>query len=466
MADARFEEHLRHPCSHGQRPHGAFDGAAGGAPCGDLIRVSVAIGGDGTLRAGFDAEGCGALTAAGSAICSLAEGSGVLDGARIGAGSIAAELGGLSPGKLHAAELAADAFHGALGQAAAAMAPLPVHTGRTLVAMSGGVDSSVVAVLAGPQAVGVTVELWRDAENDGGRSCCSAIAVRSARACAHRLGLPHLTLDLRAEFRAGVVEPWLAAHAAGETPNPCVACNGNVRLDAMANLAERIGAQALATGHYARIDSGGLLRAAHDRRKDQSYMLAGLAPATIARLRFPLGTMTKAQVRELARDHGLDAADAPDSQDLCFLAGSSRARFLERHGGIGRRPGAIVDESGTAVGRHDGHTGFTVGQRRGIGAHGGEPRYVLATDADANTVTIGPRESLLTDRVALRGLRLHRSPDLVDHVRLRYHAPAVPCRLDGDAVRLQRPFAAPAPGQTAVLLSGDIVVGSATIARR
>jgi len=465
VADARFEEHLRHPCGHGERPSGAFDGAAGGAPCGDLIRVSVAVDDDGAISAGFDAEGCGALIAAGSALCALVAGAGVLDGARIGAEEVAAELGGLSPGKLHAAELAADAFHSALGKAVAVMAPLPAVADRTLVAMSGGVDSSVVAVLAGPQAVGVTVELWRDAENDGERSCCSAAAVRSARACAHRLGLPHLTLDLRTAFRAKVVEPWLAAHAAGETPNPCVACNGNVRLDAMAALAERIGAQALATGHYARIGPGGLLRAAADGRKDQSYMLAGLAPATIARLRFPLGTMTKGQVRELAREHGLAAAGAPDSQDLCFLAGSSRARFLERHGAVGPRPGAIVDESGAVVGRHDGHTGFTVGQRRGIGAHGGEPRYVLATDAKANTVTIGPREALLTDRVALRGLRLHRSPDAVDHVRLRYHAPAVPCRLDGDTVRLEHEFAAPAPGQTAVLLSGDVVVGSATIAR-
>lgn len=465
MADVRFEEHLRYPCGRGERPQDAFDGAAGGAACGDLIRVSVAIGPEGRVSAGFDAEGCGALTAAGSALCTLAAGAEPLDAARIGPARIAAELGGLSPGKLHAADLAADAFHVALGGAAAAMAPLPPVPGRTLVAMSGGVDSSVAAVLAGAAAVGVTVELWRDGENDGARSCCSANAVRAARACAHRLGLPHLTLDLRTAFRAGVVEPWLAGLAAGETPNPCVACNGSVRLDAMADLAGRLGAEALATGHYARISADGLLRAAADTRKDQSYMLAGLSPASIARLRFPLGAMTKDEVRVLAREHGLAAADAPDSQDLCFLAGTGRARFLERHGGIGRRPGLIIDDSGRPVGRHDGHTGFTVGQRRGVGAHAGEPRYVLATDAVANTVTIGPRAALETDRVALRGLRLHRGPEAVDHVRLRYRAPAVPCRLDGDAVRLARPFTAPAPGQTAVLLAGDVVVGSATIAR-
>jgi tRNA-specific 2-thiouridylase len=289
--------------------------------------------------------------------------------------------------------------------------------------------------------------------------------VRSARAVAHRPGLPHLTLDLRDAFRAGVVAPWLAEHAEGLTPNPCIRCNGHVRLDAMLDLADRLGAATLATGHYARQTDDGLLRAAADPAKDQTYMLAALSPATLRRLRFPLGGLTKPRVRELAREHGLAVADKPDSQDLCFLAGTGRERFLARHGGLEARPGDIVDRSGTVLGRHRGHFHFTVGQRRGLGVHAPEPLYVLDTDARANTVTVGPREALAAQRVSLRGLRLHRDAGAVDAVRLRYHSAALPCRLDGDVAVLSETFSALAPGQTAVLLEGDVVIGCATIGR-
>ena len=195
----------------------------------------------------------------------------------MGTREIADELGGLSPGKLHAADLAADALHRALG-AAARDAAVPLDDRRTLVAMSGGVDSAVAALLVSARdaAVAVTLELWRDEENDAAASCCSADAVRLARSVAHRMGLPHFTLDLRAEFRAGVVDPFLAGYAAGETPNPCVGCNGHVRLDAMLDLADRLGARDLATGHYARVTDDGLLRVAADPAKDQTYMLAAL----------------------------------------------------------------------------------------------------------------------------------------------------------------------------------------------
>src|SRR5215218_6708264 len=181
------------------------------------------------------------------------------------------------------------------------------------------------------------------------------------------MGLPHLTLDLRDAFAAGVVAPFLADHAAGLTPNPCVRCNGNVRLDAMLAFARRLGATELATGHYARVTPDGLLRAAADPAKDQSYMLAALAPESLARLRFPLGDLEKPRVRELAAEAGLAVAGKPDSQDLCFLAGTDRAAFLARHGGIRPRLGETVDRSGRVLGRHRGHHGFTVGQRRGIG---------------------------------------------------------------------------------------------------
>ncbi len=474
MADPeRFAEHLSFPHRRGADPDGAHTGAAGGAACGDLVRISLRVDGDRVTAAGFDASGCGAATAAGSAAVALAEGAALLQAARIGTAEIAAELGGLSPGKLHAAELAADALHRALGSAARAGAALRPHPGRTLVAMSGGVDSAVAALLTGGDAVAVTLELWADPENDAESSCCSAHAVRVARSLAHGMGLPHFTLDLRDEFRAGVVEPWLADHASGLTPNPCVRCNGHVRLDAMLDFAERVGAAALATGHYARRTREGLLRAAADPAKDQAYMLCALAPGSLARMRFPLGELTKPQVRALAAEARLPVASKADSQDLCFLAGTGRAAFLARHGGAREREGEIVDRAGRVLGRHRGHHGFTVGQRRGLGVAAAQPLYVLATDARSNRVTVGPREQLDTPEVRVRGAVLHRPGADVDAVKLRYRSRPLSCRVAGDpapgrharlALELGEAADGAAPGQAACLLSGDVVVGWGTIA--
>jgi tRNA-uridine 2-sulfurtransferase len=516
--------HLERPLARGHTPEGAFAGAAGGAACGDLIRVSIALdpdSPDGRIAdAGFDASGCGASIAAGSAVVGLVRGVPLLDAARVGTDEIARELGGLSQAKRHAAELAADALHRALGGAvrgSAALAPvverMPAPAvdrvpapamDRVLVAMSGGVDSAVAALLVtreGAQAVGVTLELWADQENDGEASCCSAQAVRGAREVAHGLGLPHLSIDLRAEFRAGVVDPWLSDHGTGETPNPCVRCNGNVRLDAMLELAGRLGAQTLATGHYARMSETPpvpgppvhrpstpgpstpgpstpdppvpLLRTATDRGKDQSYVLAALAPESLARLRFPLGEMRKAEVRKLAAAAGLAVAGRRDSQDLCFLAGTRQGAFLERHGGLGERPGEIVDRQGDVLGEHRGAHTFTVGQRHGLGLGGRDPLYVLATDTHANTVTVGPRAELLCGGMRVREVTLHRDGDCVDGVKVRSHGRRHPCRLHGEAVAgrheqlsvdLEEPAERTAPGQFACLYAGDVIVGHGTVA--
>src|SRR5918994_1302736 len=471
-----FADHLEAPSGKGALAGSPHTGAAGGAACGDLVRISLRIDGDRVDEVGFDAEGCGALTAAASAAVELSEGGTFLSASRLGAGDVAAALGGLTPSKRHAAELAADALHRALGKAAKeGAARLQGNARMTLVAMSGGVDSAVAAQLAldaGDEVIAVTLELWADPATDGDKSCCSPQAVVGARQLAQRMGIPHLTLDLRERFRAEVVDRFLDGYAAGRTPNPCVRCNGEVRFDAMLELADALGAGRLATGHYARIardEHGPLVREAADPRKDQSYMLAKLDPELLDRLSFPLGGLTKDAVRALAREAGLPVADKRESQDLCFVAGLGGRAFLQRHGGPRlRRPGPIVDRDGRELGRHEGHHNYTVGQRRGLGVATPEPVYVLEKDAATNTVIVGSKDELATMRVPLDDVTLHRDPGQVETVRLRYHAHPIACRVlvrknGGVEIELERAAHAVAPGQLACLMSKDRVVGEGTI---
>jgi tRNA-specific 2-thiouridylase len=486
MDSSAFEHHLLSPQGHDRIPPGVPTVTVGGLACCDQIKLGVVLRGEVITEAGFEASGCGAATAAASAAITLIRGRPLLQAARIGPAEISEELGGLSPAKRHAADLAADALGRALGAAVRGAAGIPaLPGGRTLVAMSGGVDSAVAALLCARsgQTVAVTLELWSDPENDADRSCCSASAVGQARQLAHSMGLPHVTVDLREEFRAGVVEPFIAGYAAGETPNPCIGCNGHVRIDAMLELAERLGCRWLATGHYARLsapwpasgatrEEHALLRLAADPAKDQTYMLAALSPRSLARMRFPLGDLTKPEVRALAAEAGLPVASKVDSQDLCFLAGTTRARFLARHGGLAERAGPVVDREGRVVGQHSGQHNFTVGQRRGLRLAGPEPLYVLEKDASGNRVRIGPRAALRTDRVTLRAVRLHRPGDQVDRVKLRYRARPLAARLAGRLqagrhagaeIALAETADAAAPGQLACLMGGDVVIGTGTI---
>jgi tRNA-uridine 2-sulfurtransferase len=282
------------------------------------------------------------------------------------------------------------------------------------------------------------------------------------------MGLPHFTLDLRDDFEHDVVDDFVAEHAAGRTPNPCVRCNGLVRFDRMLDLATSLGAARLATGHYARIardEQGPLVSAAADANKDQSYMLARLNPSILDRLWFPLAELDKPAVRKLAAEAQLAVAEKPESQDLCFLAGI-QANDLLRRRGLSGTEGDIVDMNGTKLGTHMGHHHFTVGQRRGLGVSSTEPLYVIDKDPRTNTVTVGPKHALKTQTVHLDPVTLHRSADQVTHVKLRYRSDPVPadvnCQLS--TVNLEAPFDGVTPGQTAVLLSNATVVGWGTIA--
>ena len=261
--------------------------------------------------------------------------------------------------------------------------------------MSGGVDSAVALHRAGANAVGVTLRLWIDPSGPSAeRACCSPDAVVRARETCHALGLPHVTLDLREEFRNDVVQAFVDGYAAGLTPNPCMRCNGSFRFAALVAFAERAGADALWTGHYARLverDGMRLVARGADPAKDQSYMLATIDPALFDRVGFPLGETTKADVRDEAAAAGLAAARRPESQEACFLAGGDYRAFLERHG-VASTPGSDRRRDRDAsVGRHDGLWRFTPGQRRGLGVASTEPLHVLRSDPRTNTLVVGPR---------------------------------------------------------------------------
>jgi tRNA-specific 2-thiouridylase len=339
---------------------------------------------------------------------------------------------------------------------------------RVAVGVSGGVDSAVALLKAGPQAIGVTLRLWLDPKGPSAeRACCSPSAVIAARETCHALGLPHITLDLREEFRRAVVTPFVRGYARGETPNPCIRCNGGFRFAELLAFAKRAGAARLATGHYARIverDGQLLLARALDATKDQSYMLATVDPRALETLWFPLGEQTKEQTRAEAAAAGLGVARRAESQEACFLAGDDYRAFLTRHG-LDANEGPIVDAAGTRVGTHDGFWRFTPGQRRGLGISAAEPLYAVATDARTNTVTVGPRDALATTTLAVRG-RLFADASNVT-AKLRYRSPAVPASVEqttaGFRLRLEEPAYGVARGQAAVLYDGDVVVGSGLI---
>jgi tRNA-uridine 2-sulfurtransferase len=360
--------------------------------------------------------------------------------------------------------LAVDALANAIGPIFRA-APEPE---RVAVAMSGGVDSAVALLRAGPHAIGVTLRLWLDPNGpDATRACCSPEAVLAARETCHALGLPHVTLDVRERFFETVVDDFVQGYARGETPNPCTRCNGTFRFAELLEFASRAGARRLATGHYARIvrhRGRRLMARGVDAAKDQSYMLARLEPRMLERLWFPLGDQTKEETRREADAAGLAAAGRPESQEACFLAGGDYREFLERRG-LPRTAGPVLDERGATVGQHAGFWRFTPGQRKGLGVCRAGPLYALRTDPRRNAVVVGPRESLAVSRVQATGRMF--VPVGNCEAKLRARSESVAARAEpvrsGFRLELERPVYGAALGQTAVLYEGGAVVGSGTI---
>ena len=350
---------------------------------------------------------------------------------------------------------------------------------RVVVAMSGGVDSSVAAALlrnAGYDVVGVSMLLAAQpvASVRAGQGCCSLEDFRDARRVAERLGIAYYVWNLAAPFRTRVMDVFTAEYLRGRTPSPCVLCNHELKFDELWQRAGALGAELVATGHYARIAHGAdgrtrLLRA-RDTAKDQSYFLFGLSQAQLARTRFPLGELTKADVRAVARRLGLSVADKPESQEICFVPNRDYAGFVERGALAGElRPGAIVDADGRTLAAHGGIHRFTIGQRRGLGLGGGTARYVTGIDAASGTVRIGAKADLASRGFLAERVHWIAPPVNQASVRIRHrHAPA-PARLvqrAGDTVEVwfEEPASAVTPGQAAVFYRGDEVLGGGWIA--
>ncbi len=349
---------------------------------------------------------------------------------------------------------------------------------HVVVAMSGGVDSAVAALLlsrAGLTVTGVTMDIWCPTGESGGvraQGCCGAESAQDAADVCAQLGAEHHVVNLRQAFEAEVIGPFIEAYASGRTPNPCLDCNRAIKWGVLLRWAEALGADALATGHYARIveaSPGPILLRGVDRTKDQSYALYMLSPADLARTRLPLGGLTKEETRRIAAEAALPVADREESQETCFLPDDDYRRLLRERAPDALRPGPILDRTGNQLGEHRGLAGYTIGQRKGLGLAGG-PWYVIRLDAARNAVIVGPEDEVYVSEIGLAQVRL--SAAVADSpfgatVMTRYRGPEQPAQVtvEGETARVcfRKPQRAPAPGQAAVLYSGEVVLGGGVI---
>ncbi len=347
--------------------------------------------------------------------------------------------------------------------------------------MSGGVDSAVTAALLKEQGydiVGMTMHLWDYSarkSRQAGR-CCASEDMEDARRVAHHLGIPYYAINLQHEFYKQVVQPFMDDYITGRTPSPCVNCNSGLKFTELVRVADKLRASHIATGHYARIDMDQQtgryqLRKAKDRHKDQSYFLFNLTQQQLSRALFPLGDLTKVEVRELARKHQLPVSEKPDSQQLCFLQGEPQGSFIQKRIPNIARPGAMVDTNGNTIATHEGVHHFTIGQRRGLGVASGVPQYVVALDHVNNVVRIGSNEELLCNTLKVDRINWVSteapSSSIRASVRIRYKHEESPARLmpegSGYAVEFDEHQRAITPGQAAVFYQDDLLLGGGWI---
>ena len=351
---------------------------------------------------------------------------------------------------------------------------------KILVAMSGGVDSSVAAFLlkkAGYDVVGVTMRLWSDEDTGASphnRRCCSAEDTLDAREAAAVIGIPHYVINFEREFQRDVIDYFVGEYRRGRTPHPCIACNDRIKFDPLLRRAEAIGAAYLASGHYARVeDRGGKRRllTAADPEKDQSYVLYGLQQAVLQRLLFPVGGYSKHEIRGIARQASLPLADKPDSQDICFIPSGDYRSFVGKQAET--TPGSIVDTSGRVLGEHQGIELFTVGQRRNLNLPSSTPKYVVAIDAASATVVVGESDEVYADSLSAEGVSyvsgLEPAAPFEAEVKYRYKSARAAATVFPDGRRARIVFAEPqralTPGQAAVFYQGDEVIGGGVIDR-